>query len=78
MTATSFDTLKAARELSDAGIETSHAEAIAAVIREAAGADHATLASKADLASLEARIYRAMLLQAFAVAGIVIAAIKLL
>ncbi|MDE0240644.1 MAG: hypothetical protein OXI95_11885 [bacterium] len=50
----------------------------AAAIREEAGVDHATLASKADLASLEARIYRAMLLQAFAVAGIVIAAIKLL
>ena len=85
MTAASFDTLKAARDLEAAGMEQAQAEAVAAAIRAGQG----DLATRADLraevvglesgiAGLEARIYRALLLQAFAIAGIIIAAIKLI
>lgn len=49
MTATSFDTLKAARDLEAAGVERSQAEAIAAAIRDSQG----ELATKADLAGLK-------------------------
>ena len=56
MTATTFDTLTAARNLEAAGIERRHAEAIAEGMREAAdaaaGADRADLATKADLEAL--------------------------
>ena len=50
--ASSFDTLAAARELVAAGIEPAHAEAIAATMRRAAGAEHGHLATKADVAEL--------------------------
>lgn len=49
MTATSFDTLKATRDLEAAGVERSQAEAIAAAIRDGQG----ELATKADLAGLK-------------------------
>ena len=47
--ATAFDPLAAARSLKDAGFESEQAEALAAQLRFAAGADHADLATKADL-----------------------------
>ena len=47
MTATAFDTLKAARDLEAAGVEQHQAEAIAAAIRDGQG----ELATKADLAA---------------------------
>ena len=49
MTAATFDTLAATRNLESAGIERQHAEAIAGAMREAAGADRADFATKADL-----------------------------
>lgn len=49
ITATSFDTLKATRDLEAAGVERSQAEAIAAAIRDSQG----ELATKADLAGLK-------------------------
>ena len=53
------------------------AEAIAAAIRNGQG-DLATRADlRTEISGLEVRMYRAMLLQAVAVAGIVIAALKL-
>ena len=58
MTATAFDTLKAARDLEAAGVEQRQAEAIAAAIRDGQG----ELATKADLiaslAGLEARMVK--------------------
>ena len=85
MNAAAFDTLQAARDLQTAGMDRSQAEAVAAAIRAGQG-DLATRADlRAELAgldtrivSLEARIYRAMLVQAFAIAGAVIAVIKLI
>ena len=56
-----FDTLATARKLKAAGIAEAHAEA--------ARAGRSELATKADIAGLEARFYRAMLWQcAFTVA----------
>ena len=50
--ATAFDPLAAARDLKAAGFESEQAEALAAQLRVAAGADHADLATKADGAAL--------------------------
>ena len=55
-TATTFDTLAAARSLKLAGVEPEHAEAIADQLRAAAGADHEQLATKIDLSQLETRL----------------------
>ena len=54
MLATAFDPLAAARDLKAAGFETEQAEALAAQLRFAAGADHADLATKADIDTLKA------------------------
>ena len=56
MHTTAFDPLAAARELKAAGFESEQAEALAAQLRVAAGADHADLATKADIAALKASI----------------------
>ena len=76
MSATTFDTLTAARELESAGIERRQAEAIAQGMRRAASADREQLATKADLAELradlaglESRMYRALWIQAAALIG---------
>ena len=69
MTASTFDALGAARDLEAAGIERRQAEAIAEGMRRAAGADHAELATKADLAELRADLYRALWIQAAALIG---------
>ena len=49
MNASTFDTLTAARELEAAGLERRQAEAIAKTMRDAAGAEHGHLATRADL-----------------------------
>ena len=54
MSAATFDTLTAARELKAAGIEAEHAEAIAGAVRQAVSADRDELAMKADIADLKA------------------------
>ena len=76
MTASTFDALGARhsresgnRDLEAAGIERRQAEAIAEGMRRAAGADHAELATKADLAELRADLYRALWIQAAALIG---------
>ncbi len=64
MSASTFDTLTAARELKAAGIEADQAEAIAAQLRAAAVADRDELVTKADLTALriELRIIGAIVL----------------
>ena len=64
MTASTFDTLAAARELKAAGIEPGPAEAIAVQLRIAAEADCGTLATKAD-------ICRALWIQGIGICGVV-------
>ena len=56
MLATAFDPLAAARDLKAAGFEPEQAEALAAQLRFAAGADHADLATKADIDALKGDI----------------------
>ena len=74
MTESTFDALTAARDLKAAGFAPEQAEALAAQLRTAAGADHAALATKADLAGLEGRIYRALWMQGAAIAALILAA----
>jgi len=54
--ATAFDPLAAARDLKAAGFESEQAEALAAQLRFAAGADHADLATKGDIDALKGDI----------------------
>ena len=80
-----LDTLAATRDLEAAGIERRHAEAVIGVVR----AGRAGLATKAglntglaavradmraDLAALEARLYRAMWAMTGTIAGLIVAA----
>ena len=78
MSATSFNPLAAARDLEAAGIERRQAEAIAEGMREAAdaaaGAGRADLATKADLAALEARLTWRLV----GIAAAIVAAVKLI
>ena len=53
MLATAFGPLAAARDLKAAGFEQEQAAALAAQLRVAAGAGHADLATKADIAELK-------------------------
>ena len=72
MASPSFDTFSAARALEAAGVDRPQAEAIASAIGHSG--EHAT---KADLAALESRMYRALWIQGSAVVAIV-AALKLI
>ena len=74
-----FDTHAIARRLIDAGLSDKQADALTDALREAAehdaaGIDVETLATKADLRSevlaLEARLYRAMLMQTVVTVGL--------
>ena len=82
MTATTFDTLTAARDLEAAGVERRQAEAIAGTVRQAINADRDALATQADLAGLESRIdvklealegriYRALWIQGIGIVAII-------
>ena len=67
-----FDTLAAAKALRGAEFDERQAEAITAVVRHATGADRDKLATKTDLAELEARITRALWLQAAGLVAIMV------
>ena len=69
MNTATFDTYTAAKRLREAGFDERQAEAAVSMVRDAAGADRADLATKADLAGLEARMYRALWIQAAALIG---------
>ena len=56
MAATTFDALKAVRDLEAAGVESRQAEAIARAMRDAADADREDLVTKADIAVLKADV----------------------
>lgn len=64
MNATSFNPLAVARDLKAAGVEPTHADAIAEGLRQAAIADREQLATKTDVTALriETRIYGALTL----------------
>ena len=69
MASTAFNPLEAVRDLEAAGVERRQAEAHAEALRKAVIADRDESATKADLAALEGRFYRALWVQG---AGIVI------
>ena len=74
MSAASFDTLAAARNLENAGMDRAQAEAVAGAIRDGQG----ELASRSDLrAEINAAVIKMMLAQV-AVAGALFAALKIL
>ncbi len=66
-----FDSLTLARQLTEAGIERAQADVLADAIRQAAEhGEHVTPETlRAELAGLESRLYRAMLVQAGAIVG---------
>lgn len=71
-----FDTLVAAKTLREAEFDERQAEAITAVLRRSTSANRADLATKADLkaevGALEARITRALWLQAAGLVAIMV------
>ena len=84
MNATTFDSLSAARRLKESGLEQGPAEAIAETMREATAANREDLATKSDLAALEARLKAEMATMAnrtiitiLVAMGVLFAALKL-
>ena len=73
-----FDPHAIARALTDAGISPGHADAITDAVRLAAGHERADCATRADLAATEARMCRAMRIQASAIVGAVIGILRFL
>lgn len=73
-----FDTHAIARRLTDAGITPDHADAIVDAVRQAAEHDAVDVATRADLAALEARLYRFLLVQGAGIVGLTVAIIRLL
>ena len=82
-----LDTHEIARELTAAGIDPDHADAITNAVRRAAehdasGIDVNALVTKADLkaalAALELRLVKWMIAVVFAGAGLVVAALRLI
>ena len=73
MSATTFNPFGVARDLETAGVERKQAEAHAEALRQAATADRGECATKADLAGLEARMYRALWIQGGAIVAILTA-----
>ena len=69
-----FDTHAAVIALRNAGVDERQAEAIVNTVRDAAGADRGELATKADLAALETRMYRALWIQGGTIIGTIVAA----
>ena len=70
-TVSGFDSLSYAQRLKAAGVDEKQAEAHAEAVRDAMTQG---IATKADIARLEARIYRALLMQTSIYAGIVLTA----
>ena len=56
MNETAFDALAASETLAQAGFDERQAKAVAGVMRQAVDADRDKLATKADIAALEARL----------------------
>jgi len=78
MSSITFDTLTFTRKLRDAGFAPEQAEAVALAFKEATSEELVTKDYlEAKLEKQTADIYRAILLQTFAIAGFIFAAIKL-
>ena len=75
-----LDTHAVARSLTESGIPPAQADAITAAVRQAAEhGDHGTADQfRAGMAEMETRLYRAMLIQAGAIVGAVVAILRML
>ena len=76
-----FDTLAAAKALEAAGMGKGHAEAVAAVARDAADARGDNAATKTDLAELKAELKADMVTLTWRMVGlaaVIVAAVKLI
>ena len=73
-----FDTLSAARRMEEAGMDRAQAEALAETAREAASASRDDLATKSDLAALEARLTWRIFVVVAGANGLLFAALRLL
>ncbi|MCY4199870.1 MAG: hypothetical protein OXE81_07725 [Gammaproteobacteria bacterium] len=78
MSAQTFDSLNAARELEAAGIESEQAAAIASQIRTVATPNSGEIATKSDVAKLCAEFYRALWLQAGGIIAATVTLVKLI
>ena len=78
MTASAFDTLATARKLKAAGVAEAQAEAPAEAIASAVHSGRDDLATKADLKAETAAAEKRMLLAGVALAGVIVALVKLL
>ena len=86
VTTTAFDTLAYARRLKEAGVDEAQAEAHAEAVRDAVTEGVATTADivrleakiETGLAALEARMHRALWMQAGVIVAAVVALVKLL
>lgn len=74
----SFDTLAYAKRLAQGGWTKEQAEAIAEATRDALSNGAGNLVTKADLAELKSELLKWMFAQTLAIAGLVIALVKLL
>ena len=70
-----FNILKAIQNLRDAGFSESQANSIVSMMGDAFGA---TVTTKADLAALESRVYRFMVVQTGVTVGLIFAALFIL
>ena len=77
MSDASFDTLAAARDMERAGMDRKTSEAVASHMRAAAKAGHEALATKTDLAALEARLTWRIVGLVVAANALLVAAVKL-
>lgn len=78
MSSVAFDTLKFTQKLRESGFEQSQAEAVASAFKEATSEELVTKDHlEARLEKQTADIYRAILLQTFAIGGLVFATIKI-
>lgn len=73
MAGAAFNPLAAARDLEAAGVDRRQAEAHAEALRQAITADRDEFATKADLAALEARMYRALWIQGASIVAVLTA-----
>jgi len=72
------DTLRSAETLRDAGVPDRQAVATASAIEDAAGDVLARVATREDLATLRADLYRLALIQAGVIVGAVVALLRLI
>lgn len=75
---TALNTLAVARRLEEAGMDRRQAEAVAEAASEAAEANRADLATKADLKSEIAALETRLTWRMVGIAGVIVAAVKLL